>query len=100
MERLLARGKFVFFLDGFDELSSEIKNKVTKNLNSFINQYIENKFILTSRPYSNIENMPLFKNYEIKELDKTKGEIDGFVDYQLKKEKELAEKNKEIITRK
>lgn len=97
LERLLTNGKFVFFLDGFDELNSEIKNQVIKNLNSFINQYNNNKFILTSRPYSHIENLDLFRNYKIKELEQRKGEIDGFIDYQLKKEKELAEKIKKSL---
>lgn len=97
LERLLVNGKFIFFLDGFDELNSEIKNNVVKNLNSFINKYDNNHFILTSRPYSNIESLPLFINYSIKELDKRKGEIDGFIDYQLKKEKELAEKIKKSL---
>ena len=97
LERLLTNGKFIFFLDGFDELNSEVKNLVISNLNSFINKYDNNKFILTSRPYSNIENLPLFINYRIKELDKDKGEIDGFVDLQLNKEKELAEKIKKSL---
>lgn len=97
LDRLLEKGKFIFFLDGFDELNSDVKNNVVKNLNSFINQFNNNKFILTSRPYSNIENLPLFRNYLIKELDNEKGEIDGFIDYQLKKEKELAEKIKKSL---
>lgn len=92
LERLLTNGKFVFFLDGFDELNSDIKYTVVQNINSFINQYDKNKFILTSRPYSNIENLPLFFNYKIKELNEEAGEIDGFINLQLKKEKELADK--------
>lgn len=97
LERLLNNGKFIFFLDGFDELNSDVKNKVIENLNSFINKYDNNKFILTSRPYSNIENLPLFINYRIKELNKESGEIDGFIDLQLNKEKELAEKIKKSL---
>jgi hypothetical protein len=97
LERLLNKGKFVFFLDGFDELNIEIKNQIIKNLNSFINKFDKNKYILTSRPYSNIENLPLFQNFKIKELDNEKGEIDGFIDLQLRKEKELAEKIKKSL---
>ncbi|MGB4853156.1 MAG: NACHT domain-containing protein, partial [Ignavibacteria bacterium] len=52
LERLLTAGKFVFFLDGFDELNSDIKPSVIISLNSFINSYDQNKFILTTRPYS------------------------------------------------
>lgn len=92
LERLLLNGKFIFFLDGFDELNSDVKYKVIQNLNSFINKYDTNKYILTSRPHSNIENLPLFYNFRIKELDQAKGEIDGFINHQLKKERELADK--------
>jgi hypothetical protein len=95
LERLLIKGKFVFFLDGFDELNAEIKNRVVKNLNAFIEKYDENKFVLTSRPYSNIENLPLFQNYRIKSLDND--EIGGFVDLQLNKEPELAAKIKKSL---
>jgi len=92
LQRLLLKGKFVFFLDGFDELSGSIKNKVIKNLNAFINCNDKNKYILTSRPYSNIENLPLFKNLYIKKLERESGEIDKFIELQLRKEKELAAK--------
>jgi len=97
LERLLQNGKFIFFLDGFDELNSDVKNNVIQNLNSFINKYDKNHFILTSRPYSNIENLPLFVNFMIKELNKESGEIDSFIDLQLKKESELANKIKKSL---
>lgn len=92
LERLLLNGKFIFFLDGFDELNSDVKYRVIENLNSFVNRYHVNKYVLTSRPYSNIENLPLFYNYKIKQLNQNKGEIDAFINLQLKKEKELADK--------
>jgi energy-coupling factor transporter ATP-binding protein EcfA2 len=97
LTRLLENGKFVFFLDGFDELNTDIKNVVVKNLNTFINTYDKNYFILTSRPYSDVESFPLFRNLKIKQLDKNKGEIDAFIDIQLRSENELAEKIKKSL---
>ncbi len=97
LERLLSNGKFVFFLDGFDELNSVIKQKTIKSLNSFINSYHKNKFVLTTRPYSDIEHLPLFHNYSISPLNKKDGEIEAFIYKQLQNEQELAFKIVESI---
>lgn len=90
LERLLQKGKFVLFLDGYDELNADTKQKVIQGLNSFINMYTSNKFILTSRPYSDIEHLPLFHNYKVKSLSFENGEIEGFIHKQLATETELA----------
>ena len=95
LERLLKNGKFVFFLDGFDELAGNIRENTIKQLGSFINKYDKNKFILTSRPYANIEFLPLFHNCFIQSLKKA--EIRMFIELQLKREKELAQKIVESI---
>jgi hypothetical protein len=92
LERLLEKGKFVFFLDGYDELNSDIKIKIIENLNSFINQFPENKFLLTTRPFSDIEHLQIFHNYNVKKLSFEDGEIEGFIHKQLSSENELANK--------
>ena len=92
LERFLEKGKFVFFLDGYDELDSETKKTVTKQLNDFVNKYDSNSFILTTRPYSNIEHLPLFFNLRMKDLSLKEGEIKGFIYKQLNEEKEIADK--------
>ena len=92
LERLLEKGKFVFFLDGYDELNSDIKIKIIENLNSFINQFPENKFLLTTRPFSDIEHLQIFHNYNVKKLSFEDGEIEGFIHKQLTSENELANK--------
>ncbi|UXP31786.1 NACHT domain-containing protein [Reichenbachiella agarivorans] len=97
LERLFQGGKFTFFLDGYDELNSEIKTQVIESLNSFINQFPENNFILTTRPYSDIEHLQLFHNYYVKSLSLEEGEIEGFVYKQLEAEKEVAGKIVESI---
>ncbi len=80
------------FLDGFDEVDEKTKKKLVKQINDFVNKYNKNYYILTSRPYSNVENLPLFSNLKMKELSLENGEIKGFVYKQLGTEKELAEK--------
>lgn len=90
LERLLEKGKFVFFLDGYDELNADVKIKIIENLNSFINQYPENKFLLTTRPFSDIEHLQIFHNYNVKKLSFEEGEIEGFIQKQLSNENELA----------
>ncbi|MBS1506084.1 MAG: NACHT domain-containing protein [Bacteroidetes bacterium] len=92
LNRLLEQGKFTFFLDGYDELTKENKQKIIKNINSFVNQYDKNRFILTTRPYSDIEHLPLFHNYFIKGLDYENKEIEGFIYKQLPQEIEVAQK--------
>lgn len=95
LERFLEKGKFVFFLDGYDELEAKTKKRITKQLNDFVNKYDNNNYILTSRPYSNIEHLPLFLNLHMKDLSLKDGDIKGFIYKQLNEEKEIAEK---IIT--
>lgn len=92
LERFLEKGKFVFFLDGYDELEETTKKRITKQLNDFVNKYDSNNFILTTRPYSNIEQLPLFYNVHMKDLSLENGEIKGFIYKQLGTEKEIAEK--------
>lgn len=92
LEKLLEKGKFTLFLDGFDEVDEQTKKVLVKQVMDFVNKYNNNFYLLTSRPYSNIENLPLFTNLKMKELSLENGEIKGFVYKQLGSEKELAEK--------
>ena len=92
LEKLLEKGKFTLFLDGFDEVDEKTKKILVKQVMDFVNKYTNNFYLLTSRPYSNIENLPLFTNLKMKDLSLENGEIKGFVYKQLGAEKELAEK--------
>ena len=65
---LLDGGDFLFFLDGYDEINSDNKHEITKNIEKFIDRYPKNNYILTSRPYSNIEYFKNFHNYFIADL--------------------------------
>lgn len=82
LERVLSSGNFVFLLDGYDEIYSAHKNRITNDLDSFIDRYFKNDFIISSRPDSGIESMPRFNNFEIQGL--SQNEILKFVDLQLK----------------
>lgn len=88
LERMLKNGKFVFFLDGYDEINSGIKEAVVKQIDDFVSEYRENSYILTSRPYSNIEHFQKFKNFNVNRLNNN--DIEGFIKKQLPKEKELS----------
>jgi GTPase SAR1 family protein len=92
--RLLENGTFVFFLDGFDEIKASSRNTTIEKLNGFFDKYSANKFIITSRPHSNIELIPNFINYTIKSLDQS--EIKSFVQRQ-KIDKDLTTKIIESI---
>jgi GTPase SAR1 family protein len=91
IDRLLLSGKFVIFLDGYDEINSGEKERVTKEIDDLVRVYSKNHYILTSRPYTNIDLLPSFHNFHV--CDLSKDEIDEFVRKQLPNdEKELAEK--------
>ena len=97
IERLLEKGKFVFFLDGFDEINAENEQNIMKEIDFFTSAYGSNNYILTTRPNSNGENITGFSNYNIAQLSVKKGDIDNFVDMQLKDEIELANKIKASV---
>lgn len=65
IERLMSSGDFVFFLDGFDEVRSSFKEKVSKEIDDLVKMYHKNCFLLTTRPYTNIEMLPMFSNFVV-----------------------------------
>lgn len=91
VEKLLNSGEFIIFLDGYDEVSSNRKEEITRNICQMTKKYPQNKYILTSRPFVNIELLENFHNYEV--CDLSIDEIKSFIEKQFNKtEKELAEK--------
>lgn len=69
LERILSSGAFTFFFDGYDEINPELQEKITTQLQYFIRLYNKNMFIITSRPYTNIAQMPQFHNYRVQDLE-------------------------------
>lgn len=91
IDRLLSSDSFVFFFDGYDELNSAIKAKTTKDIDSFVQKYPSNKYVVTSRPYTSVDLLPLFSNFHVCDLQPN--EIAAFVKKQIpESESELAEK--------
>ncbi|SNR15945.1 NACHT domain-containing protein [Tenacibaculum jejuense] len=77
LERALSEGKFLFILDGYDELFSDSKHEIRTEIEEFIDLYFNNCFIITSRPGAGIENFPRF--YEFRILDIDAKEIPSFI---------------------
>lgn len=82
LERMLKSGKFIFLLDGYDEIYHNKVDIITDQINKFIDLYHNNKFVITSRPGSNSELLPRFNNFSVNSL--TKKESKDFITKQLK----------------
>jgi len=61
-------GNFIFLFDGFDEINYLNEGKLINEILSFILKYSQNKFIITSRPGTNIESLSNFYVFEISTL--------------------------------
>ena len=67
---LIQMGSFIFFLDGYDEISSDNRSAVTSNIQDFIAKACENVFVLTSRPETALSSFGEFQNAIISPLSK------------------------------
>ena len=65
---LIKDGNFIFFLDGYDEISQSEREKVTQNLHDFISKTGNNLFIMTSRPETSLASFPDFMEFDIQPL--------------------------------
>lgn len=63
-------GGFVFFLDGYDEISLEERSIVTTNVQDFISKASNNVFFLTSRPEQALTSFGDFQVFSINSLTK------------------------------
>jgi predicted NACHT family NTPase len=96
IERMMHSGDFVFFLDGYDEISSSKKEKITKDIDDLVKIYNKNNYLLTSRPYTEIELLPLFHNFQVCELSDE--DINQFIKKQIpSSEEELCNKIIEAV---
>ncbi|UNK30994.1 NACHT domain-containing protein (plasmid) [Bacillus sp. N5-665] len=66
---IINRGDFIFFLDGFDEIPFDYKDKVTHNLKEFIAKSNNNIFILTSRSDDVLSSFGQFKKFHINGME-------------------------------
>ena len=81
-ERILNEGIFIFLLDGYDEIYSEKKDKITNDIEEFVDTYNKNTFVITSRPGANAESLQRFDNFYIQPLSYK--QINEFINLQFK----------------
>lgn len=60
--------KYVFLLDGYDEISSEKQSIMTKKISDFTNKYSGNSFVMTSRPIDRAYCWDKYSIYELRRL--------------------------------
>lgn len=82
LERLLTSGNFLFLFDGYDEIYSEQKNKISVDIEDFVDTYSKNTFIITSRPGANVEALQRFDAFQVEPL--IPKQVREFVQLQLK----------------
>lgn len=97
MQRLLQKGAFLFLLDGYDEIYSEKKQKITEEIDLFIDSHNNNHFVISSRPGTNIEALPRFHFHNVQPLSSE--DITRFIDHQVQyfEDKELIKKIKDLV---
>ena len=78
LEDLLKSGKVLFLFDGLDEIHASLLSTFTKQMNGFIDRYHMDKFIISSRPYTNFQSFSRFSVLELQPF--TKAQALEFVD--------------------
>lgn len=68
--RLIEGGDFIFFFDGYDEITQESKKEITENLQRFISRASNNLFIISSRDENELNCFGDFQRFDIKALTK------------------------------
>lgn len=75
--RTLKSGKFLFLLDGYDEIFSNKKQELNRQIEQFVDSYSYNNFVITTRPGSGIENFPRFYDFKVESLSDE--DVKGFI---------------------
>jgi len=68
--KFIQTGSFIFFLDGYDEISLNDRATVTSNLQDFISKAGNNTFFMTSRPEQALASFGDFQSFNINPLSK------------------------------
>lgn len=92
---LIEGGDFIFFFDGYDEITQESKRDVTNNLQEFISKNSNNLFVISSRDENELNCFGDFQRFDIKSLTtKEAYELIGKYDNYGELSNELIEKLK------
>ena len=68
----LRSGKYLFLLDGLDEVKEKMANKTVEAIQKFVSKYPKNPCIVTSRPRQNVVGLETFVTVESMQLSKDK----------------------------
>ena len=68
---LLASGKALILLDGLDEIHTSKIPTFRKMLNSFVDRYYNNTFVISSRPFSGFKSFGRFTSLELQPFTKS-----------------------------
>ena len=95
--KLIQTGGFIFFLDGFDEISIKDRNEVSLDVHTFISKAgNKNYYIMTSRPESGLTSFGDFQLFKIQPLTKDEA-FELLRKYDISKNKVLSEKLIELL---
>lgn len=70
IKRMIKNGKFLFIMDGYDEISKDSQNHFIKAINNFVMYFNNNKIVITTRPTTNLDMLDLFSIGYIETLSK------------------------------
>ncbi len=94
---LIQIGGFIFFLDGFDEISIKDRNEVTIDIHDFVSKAGNyNYYILTSRPENSLASFGDFQAFNIQPLSKEEAFL-LLEKYDESTEKNLSKKLVELL---
>ena len=95
--KLIQTGGFIFFLDGFDEISISDRSEVTNDIQTLISKAgTNNYFILTSRPEGSLASFGDFRSFTIQPLTKEES-FELLNKYDISNRKELSGKLVELL---
>jgi len=66
----MEEGNFVFFLDGYDELSPSVRQKISEEISVLTARFQYCNFVLTSRPDQALVGFAGYQRYDISDLSK------------------------------
>jgi hypothetical protein len=87
--RLLEDGKLIFFLDGYDEVKKDKKQEVIRSLKEMHERYTSCKFLISTRPYTDLEMLSNLATIHIKPL--STNDVEKFIKKQVP-DNELSER--------
>lgn len=90
LHEFLRLGKIIFMFDGFDEIKSDLKQNIINQIETFVDAYSDNRFIITTRPGTYIESIKRFENANVVPLQNH--EIIEFINKQKYDNEEFIER--------